>query len=62
MAVTTIQVTHEGTTYDLFPSEQIPIRLNISTIENNTIGDVFGSLSQGFRIPGTPENLSLIHI
>ena len=56
MAITTIQVTHEGVTTELYPLEQNPIRLNISAIENTDIGEVFGSLSQGFTIPGSPEN------
>ena len=33
-----------------------PIRVDISAIENGTIGDVFGVSSQTFSLPGTDKN------
>ena len=33
-----------------------PIKLDISAIENATIGDVFGASSQTFSLPGTDRN------
>ena len=51
-----IQVTYQDTIYEIFPSEQVPIRLNLSNIENTQIGDFHGSLSQSFRIPGSAVN------
>ena len=53
---TSIQVIHEGVTTELFPLEQIPIRLNLSNIENNPLGDIHGALSQSFTIPGSADN------
>ena len=40
---------------DLQVQEQIDLRLDISAIENATIGDVYGISSQEFSIPGTDE-------
>ena len=40
---------------DVLEADQ-PILLDISAIENATIGDVFGVSSQTFSLPGTPKN------
>jgi hypothetical protein len=40
---------------DIQIQEQIDLRLDISAIENATIGDVYGISSQEFAIPGTNE-------
>ena len=51
-----IRVTYEGTTYDLDIQEDIPLRLDVSAIENTDIGEFFGVGSQVFNIPGTSTN------
>ncbi len=51
-----IRVTYEGTTYDLDIQEDIPLRLDISAVENTEIGEFFGVGSQVFDIPGTKSN------
>ena len=39
----------------LNPTEDIPIRLDISTVENGEIGEVFGDLGQTFQVAATEE-------
>ena len=51
-----IRVIYEGTTYDLDIQEDIPLRLDISAIENSEIGEFFGVGSQTFDLPGTKNN------
>lgn len=51
-----IRVIYEGTTYDLDIQEDIPLRLDISAIENTEIGEFFGVGSQTFDLPGTKNN------
>ena len=51
-----IRVIYEGTTYDLDIQEDIPLRLDVSTIENTSIGETFGIGSQTFDLPGTRTN------
>ena len=53
-----IRVEYEGTTYDLDIQEDIPVRLDISAVENTDIGEFFGVGSQIFDIPGTKSNNS----
>ena len=42
--------------YDLDTSENIPFRLDISAIQNNSIGSNFGLASQNITLPGTKNN------
>ena len=42
--------------YILYPSEDQPVLLDISSIENGEIGELLGDLSQDFQIPATEEN------
>lgn len=51
-----IRVEYEGVRYDLDVLEQTPIRLDISAIENDSIGEVFGAASQQFTLPGSKQN------
>ena len=51
-----IRVDWEGITYDLDIQEDIPLRLDISAIENTEIGEFFGVGSQTFNLPGTKNN------
>lgn len=51
-----IRVIYAGTTYDLDIQEDIPLRLDISAIENTEIGEFFGVGSQTFDLPGTKNN------
>ena len=51
-----VRVVYEGTTYDLDIESDIPIRLDVSAIENTQIGEIFGIGSQIFDIPGTSTN------
>jgi len=53
---TFIRVSYQGTIYDLDVLEQTPIRMDISSIENDRIGDVFGAASQTFTLPSTRTN------
>ena len=54
--MTIIRVEYEGTRYDLDVLESTPIRLDISAIENNDIGEIFGASSQTFTLPGSKKN------
>ena len=51
-----IQATYEGTDYILYPSEDQPVLLDISSIDNGEIGELLGDLSQDFQIPATEEH------
>ena len=51
-----IRVDFEGVTYDLDIQEDIPLRLDVSAIENTDIGETFGVGSQTFDLPGTKNN------
>ena len=51
-----IQATKDGQDYILYPTENIPIRLDISTIESGEIGEVFSDLSQSFTFAATEEH------
>ena len=42
--------------YILYPSEDQPVLLDISSIENGEIGELLGDLSQDFQIPATEEH------
>lgn len=51
-----IRVVYEGETYDLDIDSQIPLRLDISAVQNERIGSFFGIGSQQFDLPGTKAN------
>jgi len=56
MAGLIIRVVYEGSTYDLDIEKEIPLRLDVSSVENTRIGQYFGVGSQSFVLPGTKEN------
>lgn len=56
MAATIIRVIYEGTTYDLDIDGDIPLRLNVSTLEVGNVGEIFGVGSQTFTLPGNKNN------
>ena len=51
-----VRVVYEGVTYDLDIDGNIPLRLDVSAIENGAIGSFFGVGSQTFDLPGTKTN------
>ena len=51
-----IRVIYEGSTYDLDIDSGIPLRLDVSAVENQKIGKFFGVGSQTFDLPGTKRN------
>ena len=51
-----LRVTYEGTRYDLDTFEDIPFRVDVSAIQNNEIGNVFGVASQNIDLPGSKAN------
>lgn len=54
--MTIIRVEYEGSIYDLDVLNDSPIRVDISAIENDAIGEVFGAASQNFTLPGSRRN------
>lgn len=56
MAEVIVRVVYEGSTYDLEIDGNIPLRLDISSVENTSIGSFFGVGSQTFDLPGTKQN------
>lgn len=53
---TIIRVKYEGIIYDLDIDSNIPLRVDISNVENQRIGSFFGVGSQTFDLPGTKTN------
>lgn len=51
-----IRVVFEDQTYDLDIDNDIPLRLDVSAIENTRIGKFYGVGSQAFDLPGTKTN------
>jgi hypothetical protein len=51
-----LRVVNEGVTTDLDLDNNIPLRVDISSLENDKIGQVFGVGSQTFDLPGTRKN------
>ena len=51
-----LRVTYEGVRYDLDTFEDIAFRVDISTIQNNSIGSTFGVASQAVTLPGSSNN------
>jgi hypothetical protein len=56
MADLILRVVYDGSTYDLDIDRNIPLRLDISAVENQEIGEIFGVGSQTFDLPGTKNN------
>ena len=51
-----VRVVYQGVTYDLDIENNIPLRLDVSAVENGEIGAFFGVGSQAFELPGTKTN------
>ena len=51
-----LRVNYSGSWHDLDVDSNIPLRLDISAIENTQIGSIFGVGSQTFNLPGTRAN------
>ena len=51
-----VRVLFEGKTYDLDVADNIPLRINMSAVENTSIGEFYGIGSQTFTLPGTKRN------
>ena len=51
-----LRVKNNGITTDLDIDNNIPLRLDMSAVENQEIGEVFGIASQNFSLPGTKKN------
>ena len=51
-----IKATVGSQQYILYPIEEIPLRIDISTIDNGEIGEVFGDLSQPIQFAGNEDN------
>ena len=51
-----LRCTFEGQRYDLDTYEDIPFRVDVSAIQNNTIGAVYGVASQTISLPGSQNN------
>ena len=51
-----LRVTYEGVVTDLDVDGAVPLRLDISQVDNQEIGEVFGVSSQNFNLPGTSKN------
>ena len=51
-----LRVTYDGAVYDLNVDVDVPIRLDMSTVESQEFGKLFGVGSQTFNLPGTSGN------
>jgi len=51
-----LRVKKNNVTYDLDINSDIPLRIDMSAVENQEIGGVFGIGSQQFNLPGTKTN------
>jgi len=51
-----LRVTYNGVVTDLDVDGDVPLRLDISAVDNQEIGEVFGISSQNFFLPGTNNN------
>ena len=56
MADVLVRVEYDGSVYDLDIESDIPLRVDISAVENQAIGKFFGVGSQTFDLPGTKNN------
>ena len=51
-----LRVIYNGVTTDLDVDIDVPLRLDISAVQNTDIGKVYGIGSQTFYLPGTNKN------
>ena len=51
-----LRVKYDGVTYDLDAPSDISFRVDLSAVENGSIGDVFGVASQQFDLPSSTTN------
>ena len=51
-----LRVTYNGVITDLDVDGDVPLRLDISQVDNQDIGEVYGVSSQNFNLPGTSTN------
>ena len=51
-----LRVKYNNTTYDLDVLNEVPLRVDMSTVESQEIGRVFGIGTQQFSLPGTKKN------
>ena len=51
-----LRVTYDGVVTDLDVDGDVPLRLDISQVDNQDIGEVYGVSSQNFNLPGTNKN------
>jgi len=51
-----LRVTYNGVVTDLDVDGDVPLRLDISQVDNQDIGEVYGVSSQNFNLPGTNKN------
>ena len=56
MADLVLRVKYDGVYHDLDVDSNIPLRLDISAVENSDIGEIYGAGSQTFNLPGTRRN------
>lgn len=54
--MTIIRCEYSSSLYDLDVLDETPIRVDVSAIENNAIGEVFGAASQQFTLPASKKN------
>jgi hypothetical protein len=51
-----LRVTYNGVITDLDVDGDVPLRLDISQVDNQNIGEIYGVSSQNFNLPGTNKN------
>ena len=51
-----LRVYYNNTWHDLDIDSNIPLRLDVSAVENTSIGEIYGVGSQTFNLPGTRRN------
>lgn len=56
MADLVLRAYHNGQWNDLDIDSNIPLRLDVSAVENTNIGSIYGVGSQTFNLPGTRNN------
>jgi hypothetical protein len=54
--MTIIRCEYDNVIWDLDVLDEQPIRVDVSAIENDAIGEVFGASSQQFTLPGSKKN------
>lgn len=50
-----LRVEYQGQTYDLVVDNEVPLRIEMSAVESQELGNFFGIGSQTFNLPGTKE-------